>query len=123
MKFSLQSDPGSNLVRACTATEIRVGDRIITTSAILSADRLVLDWQPRTAGELTAQHLHEVLALEPEVILLGTGERQEFPDSGVLRVALERGVAVEVMDTRAACRTYNVLVQEGRRVAAAVLLA
>lgn len=123
MKFSLQSDPGINLVRACTATEIRIGDRVITTSAILSADRLVLDWQPRAAGELTAQHLREVLALEPEVILLGTGERQEFPDSAVLRVALERGVAVEVMDTRAACRTYNVLLQEGRRVAAAVLLA
>jgi uncharacterized protein len=123
VKFSLQTGEGVNLVRACTATEIRVGERLITTSAILTADRLVLDWPPRTAAALTGEHLREVLALGPELILLGTGERQEFPEAGVLRVALEQRVAVEVMDTRAACRTYNVLLQEGRRVAAAILMA
>ncbi len=123
MKFSLQSDGALNLVRACTPTEIRVGDRIITGSAILMADRLVPDWPPRTVEGLTEEHLRMVLTLEPELILLGTGERQQFPAPSLLRLALDARVGLETMSTPAACRTYNVLVQEGRRVAAAVLLA
>jgi uncharacterized protein len=122
MKFTLQSDAHANLVRSCTATEIHVHDQVIRASAILSADQLVLDWAPHTIGALRAEHLEPVLALAPELILLGTGERQQFPDASVARAAQKAGVGFEVMDTRAACRTYNVLVQEGRRVAAAILM-
>jgi len=122
MKFTLQTDATLNLVRACTAAQIRVRDHVITSSAILTGEKLVLDWPPRSVATLTPDHLRTVLALEPELILLGTGERQCFPDPSVMDVALGAGVGLEVMDTRAACRTYNVLVQEGRRVAAAVLI-
>src|SRR5262245_52857768 len=122
MKFTLQADAHVNLVRSCTPTEIRVRDQVIRASAILTADRLVLDWAPRAIGALAAEHLEPVLALTPELILLGTGERQQFPDPSVARAAQRAGVGFEVMDTRAACRTYNVLVQEGRRVAAAILM-
>lgn len=123
VKFSLQSEGALNLVRACTPTEIRVGDRLITGSVILTADRVVTDWPPHAVAELTDAHLRMVLALEPELILLGTGERQQFPPADLLRVALDARVGLETMSTPAACRTYNVLVQEGRRVAAALLLA
>ena len=122
MKFTLQDDSTINLVQACSDSEVRVGDRAIRASCILTARRIEADWPPREVASLTAEHLDAVLALDPEVILLGTGARQRFPDARVLRPALERGVAVEVMDTRAACRTYNLLVQEGRRVAAALIL-
>ena len=122
MEFTLQNGGGANIVTACTATEIRVGDTVIRSSAILSADRLVLDWPPRRVETLAAADLQAVLALKPDIILLGTGERQVFPPREVLAVVQKTGVALEVMDTRAACRTYNVLVQEGRRVAAAVLV-
>lgn len=122
MKFTLQTDAHLNLVRSCTPAEIRVRDQVIHTSAILTADQLVLDWAPRAIGALRAEHLQAVLALKPELILLGTGERQQFPDASVMRAAQSVGVGFEVMDTRAACRTYNVLVQEGRRVAAAILM-
>lgn len=122
MKFTLQTDARLNLVRSCTSTEIRVRDQVIRTSAILTADQLVLDWVPRAVGALRAEHLEPVLALGPELILLGTGEHQQFPDATVMRAAQRAGVGLEVMDTRAACRTYNVLVQEGRRVAAAIVM-
>ena len=122
MKFTLQNDSTINLVQACSDSEVRVGDRALRASCILSARHIEAGWPPRDVASLTAQHLDAVLALDPEVILLGTGARQRFPDASVLRPALERSVAVEVMDTRAACRTYNLLVQEGRRVAAALIL-
>lgn len=122
MKFTLQNDATVNLVQACSDSELRVGDRVVRSSCILTADRIEPDWAPREIGSLAPEHLDAVLALDPEVILLGTGARQRFPDARVLRGALERGVAVEVMDTPAACRTYNLLVQEGRRVAAALIV-
>ncbi len=123
MKFSLQSDGALNLVRAVTPAGIRVGERLIARSAILTAERIVTDWPPRTVAELTEEHLRLVLALEPELILLGTGEQQQFPAANLQRLALDARVGLETMTTPAACRTYNVLVQEGRRVAAALLLA
>ena len=61
-------------------------------------------------------------ALMPEIVLLGTGDRQRFPRPKLTRALLARGVGVEVMDTSAACRTYNIIMMEDRRVAAALLM-
>jgi uncharacterized protein len=72
--------------------------------------------------DLEVEHLQAVLALEPQIILLGTGERQVFPAPAIAAAVQAAGIGLEVMDTRAACRTYNVLVQEGRRVAAALIV-
>jgi uncharacterized protein len=68
------------------------------------------------------QPIWRCLTLEPEIVLLGTGRRQQFPHPRLTQALLEQGVGVEVMDTAAACRTYNVIMLEGRRVAAALLL-
>lgn len=122
MKFTQESDATLNLVKACSESEVRVGERVLRSSCILMPDRVEPDWPPHQLAALAPEHLDAVLALGPELILLGTGARQRFPDARVLRKALERGVAVEVMDTRAACRTYNLLAQEGRRVAAALIV-
>ncbi len=122
MKFALQAPSSGNLVQACSTAEIRVREHIIRTSVILTATEIVFDWPPMSVEELTPDHLQTALELEPEVILLGTGARQIFPDARVVAVVLGAGVGFEVMDTRAACRTYNVLVQEGRKVAAALIL-
>lgn len=122
VKFSLQNEPGKNLVRACTAGQVLVREHDIRRSAILTADHIVFDWPPLAAEALTPADIEAVLALEPEVILLGTGSRQRFPDPAIARAVQSAGVGFEVMDTPAACRTYNVLVQEGRRVAAAILI-
>ena len=122
MKFALQGPTSANLVQACSTTEIRVGERLIRASLILTATDMVLDWPPRSVHELAPEHLQEALAFAPEVILLGTGLRQDFPAAHVLAPVHHAGVGIEVMDTRAACRTFNVLVQEGRKVAAALIL-
>jgi uncharacterized protein len=72
---------------------------------------------------LAEAHFEVIAGLEPEIVLLGTGGRQRFPRPSLLRSLLARGVGVEIMDTAAACRTYNIIMLEGRRVAAALLLA
>ena len=66
--------------------------------------------------------MRNCVALEPEIVLLGTGDRQHFPHPRLLAPLTERRIGVEVMDTRAACRTFNILVAEGRRVAAALVI-
>jgi uncharacterized protein len=122
MKFALQGPTPANLVQACSKTEIRVGERLIRASVILTATDMVLDWPPRSIRELSPEHLQRALDFAPEVILLGTGSRQDFPNAQVLAPVHRAGIGIEVMDTRAACRTFNVLVQEGRKVAAALML-
>ena len=124
MQFAFTVERGTdvNLIRACSAREITVREHVIRTSVILSPADIVFDWPPRRAADLTAEQLQAVLALQPEVMLIGTGDRQHFPDPQVLAAVYRAGVGVEIMDTQAACRTYNVLVQDGRRVAAALII-
>ena len=91
MKFALQAPTSANLVQACSPTEIRVGERVIRTSLILTATEMVLEWPPQSVAELSAQHLQSALELAPEVILLGTGARQIFPDAQVLAAVQRAG--------------------------------
>lgn len=122
MKLTDDRIAGANLVRAYAPGEILVGETALHRSCLLRADMLVTDWRPQTLNELTAADLDAVLALEPEIVILGSGMRQRFPDPQLLAKVLSRGIGCEVMDTGAACRTYNVLVSEDRRVVAALFL-
>lgn len=92
------------------------------SSCIVTADRLITDWEPQTFAELGAAHLEAILALTPELVVLGTGTTQHFAPPAVRAALAERGVGLEAMHLGAACRTFNVLVQEERRVAAALFL-
>ncbi len=122
MKLTDDNNPGIHLVRAYGPGEIRVGDDLIRRSCLLRADRVVKDWRPQTLGELLPQDLDAIFALEPEILVLGSGTRQKFPPHELLAKILARGIGCEVMDTGAACRTYNVLVSEDRRAVAALFL-
>ncbi len=122
MKFTRESTEGINLVRAYTSRDITVQNQVMGTSFILAPTQIVQDWRPRTVGELKIQDFDVVLELEPEIILLGTGAMLEFPDRTIMSNMLEHGIGFEVMDTGAACRTYNILVQEDRAVVAALLI-
>jgi uncharacterized protein len=122
MKFSLDRPATLNVVRAYSPGVLRIGEREFSRSVILSAEALV-DWRPQHIAELTAADLEPVLALRPEVLLLGSGARQVFPAPALLAQLYAARVGFEVMDTGAACRTYNVLVAEGRAVAAALIIA
>lgn len=115
--------PGDHMfVRAVTADAIQVVDTWYSESLIISAQQVRSDWPPRRFDELDAQQLEAVLEFEPDVVLVGTGERQRFLSPELMMTLLGRGVGAEVMSTAAACRTFNVLVSEGRNVVAALLL-
>ncbi|HEY6482366.1 MAG TPA: Mth938-like domain-containing protein [Steroidobacteraceae bacterium] len=122
MKFTLESASGGNLIRAYAADEIRIGEQIIRSSCIVAADTLISSWRPASFDELTEADLAPIFALQPELVLLGTGPRQRFASAAVRGVFAARRVGIESMDLGAACRTFNILVQEERRVAAALFL-
>jgi len=122
MKFTLESSSRVNLVRAYSRAELRIGEALVRSSCIVSADRLLTDWPPARFDALSITHLAAIFELEPEVVLLGTGERQRFPPAEIRAAFAARGVGLEVMDLGAACRTYNILVQEERHAVAALFL-
>lgn len=109
-------------IRSMHPGRIRVDNEEFTASFVISPDRLLPEWPPRTLEELEDEHLERLLELEPEVVLLGTGDRIRFPEPRVFALFQSRGIGFEVMDTAAACRTYNVLVSEERRAVAALML-
>jgi uncharacterized protein len=122
MKFTLENSSRVNLVRAYSRTELRIGEELVRSSCIVSADRLITDWPPARFDALRPEHLRAILELEPEVVLLGTGERQRFPPADIRAAFAARRVGLEVMDLGAACRTYNILVHEERRAVAVLFL-
>jgi uncharacterized protein len=122
MKFTLEPGTPGNLIRGYSDTELRIGAQRIERSCIVSAERLITDWEPAAFAELTAAHLEAIFALEPELVLLGTGPTQRFPSAEVRAAFARRRLGLEVMQLGAACRTFNVLVQEGRPVVAALFL-
>ena len=122
MRFSFDSDLNHHAITGYGPDWVRVNQQEFRRSLIVTPERLVTDWPPQTFGDLVEAHFAVIAELEPEIVLLGTGAHQRFPPSSLLRRLLERGVGVEIMDTAAACRTYNIVMLEGRRVAAALLL-
>jgi len=122
MKFTLESSSRVNLVRAYSRAELRIGEELVRSSCIVAADRLITDWPPVRFDALRPEHLQAIFDLEPEVLLLGTGERQRFPPADIRAAFTARRVGLEVMDLGAACRTYNILVQEERHAVAALFL-
>ena len=121
MKFHLQS-PDANLVTGMGPGWIRVGQTEYRGSVVLLPDTVIEGFAPKGFDALTEDDFASLLAYEPEMVLLGTGERQRFPHPRLLAALASAQVGVEVMDTRAACRTFNILVAEDRKVAAALIL-
>ena len=122
MKLTDEKIAGIHLIRSYAPGEVRIGDAVIRSSCLVKADQLVSDWRPQTVAELSVADLEAVLAMKPELVVLGSGPRQQFPAPEILGAVLSRGVGCEVMDTGAACRTYNILASEGRTVVAALML-
>lgn len=110
------------ILRSADGRSAKVNNRVLTTSFILAPSQLVEAWPVTRSAELTPADLEPLLALNPELVLLGTGERQVFPAAAVMAACLTRGVGIEVMTNAAAARTFNVLASEGRRVVAGFLL-
>jgi uncharacterized protein len=122
MRFTEDSSSGINIIRAYGNGELRVNENLYRGGVILSAATVIADANVQNLDDLLAMDVSRALALEPELVLLGTGARQVFPAPSFGAQFLRAGIGFEVMDTGAACRTFNVLVGEQRRVAAILLL-
>ena len=122
MKFQREQAEGRNMFTGYGPGYVEVNRARHAASLVVSGDRLVLDWPATSVDALQPDHLAALLELGPEIVLLGTGETFVFPAPALLAPLRQAGVGVEVMDTPAACRTYNILIGEGRNVVAAVVL-
>ena len=118
MKLQLEA-PGALRVHGWRPGELRIGQDKWRQSVLLSS-REVIPWPLGDDEPITLDSLAPLIDEKPDVILLGTGERQRFPPHDLGMALLNRRIGLEVMDTGAACRTYNVLASEGRAVAAAL---
>jgi len=122
MKIQLDDTGGRYAITAYVPGQVSINRAIYTRSLIVSPDRLIADWAPADLSGLAREHLDALLALVPEVVLLGTGHSLRFPHPSLLEGLVRAGIGHEIMDTGAACRTYNVLMGEGRRVVAGLLI-
>lgn len=122
MKIQRDENTGEFTVNSFEPGHIVVNKRSYHNSVILSRDQFITDWVPQSLSELDAEHFAQILALQPEVILLGTGAKIAFPDNSILASIHQAGIGVEIMDTSAACRTFNLLASEDRNVVAALLI-
>ena len=113
---------GKNAITGYGEGYVMVNQARHERTVVVLPDQLVTDWAASTFEALTADHLAALLPLEAEIILIGTGPRLQFPRAEVLAPLVRARVGFEVMDVHAACRTYNILVSEERKVAAALLL-
>jgi uncharacterized protein len=122
MKISLESAAGRNLFTAYGDGYVDVNGTRHHVNVVVAADAVTPGWFAGTLQALRPEHLAPLVEGRPEIVLLGTGAAFRFPHPSVLAPLYQAGIGVEVMDTRAACRTYNILLAEGRRVVAALIL-
>ena len=122
MDLSLDRPEGFLFVRRVGARSITLIDRELSESFLLAPEQVIEHWPITAADALDAGHVQALLALRPELVLLGTGERQAFPAAAFIAGFLRQGIGIEVMDNAAAARTYNLLAAEGRRVLGAFIL-
>ena len=123
MKLQLASQPGLLVFTGYGAGYVAISQQRYERSLVLMPDRVIEDaWQPDGFNDLTARHFEFLATLATEIVLLGTGDTLRFPPPALTACLRTARIGLEIMDTRAACRTYNILVAESRSVAAAILL-
>lgn len=109
-------------IRRVERGSLCIGNETVTGNVALTSEKIIRDWPDTRIEALTTDNLATVLAEKPEMIVLGTGWQQQFPPRELMFALARRGIGLETMDTPAACRTFNILVAEGRRPAAVLLL-
>ncbi|MCZ6802481.1 MAG: MTH938/NDUFAF3 family protein [Proteobacteria bacterium] len=123
MKIELDSEnSSSNKIISYSDDSFKLKDKIIKSNIIISKDRLIENWSVNDHGSLALQHLDQIISWQPEIIILGTGKQPGFPDLELISHVTSKNIGFETMDTGAACRIYNLLIDEGRNVGACLFL-
>ena len=111
----------ANAVRAWEPGRVRIGERWLEGSVIIGVSEVITGWSVSSAGDVDVESLEPAIAMQPEIIVLGTGEDVVLPDIELMGSLAAQAIGIEIMTTPAACRTFNVLLHEERRVVAALL--
>ena len=115
----IMDSPGNiNVVRSYDGGALHIGENTYQRTCVIAPDALLPDWPPDSLDDIAPEHLAALFALEPQVVLLGCAGAPRFTPAALRRLFAARNVGLETMELGAACRTYNVLAQEGRRVVA-----
>jgi len=122
MKFNQELCPGANIIHAYDEHEININGRLYTSSLVVSHQQITSTWPVHDINQLNTDALDFLLQENPEVIIIGTGTKLIFPKAEMYAYLINQNIGVEFMDTGAACRTYNVLLSEDRRVVAGLIL-
>jgi uncharacterized protein len=121
VKLHLANTAGLNMFTAYGDNYVAVNHEKFEKNLILLPETIIHEWSSATVATLTQADMQKLMELGTEIVLLGTGKRLHFPAGALLRPFAPAGIGLEVMDLQAACRTYNILAAEGRKVAAALL--
>lgn len=122
MQLTLERPDYAYTLRGADGRHALVNERSLEASFIVAPDALVESWPVTDITAMRPADLDPLLALAPEIVLLGSGETQAFPPAEVMAACLQRGIGLEAMTNAAAARTFNVLASEGRRVVAGFVL-
>ena len=122
--MKLQSDPhsGANTITGYGDGYVEINKTPYAHAVVLSSDGAISEWSAQSFENLEAHHFSQLIDLKPELILIGTGKRQRFPKPELLKALISAKIGFEIMDSQAACRTYNILVGEGRKVLLALIV-
>jgi uncharacterized protein len=123
LKFHLSNFGNQKIFTAHGAGYVTVSGERFEQSIVVTPEQVLSDWHASDFENLEEIHFNFLLPLQPEVVLFGTGDKQRFAHPSLYRALTDARIAVEFMDTPAACRTYNILMAEDRRVVAGILLA
>lgn len=122
MKLHLSEHEGLNVFSGYGKGYVAINQVRYEHNLIVLPDHIIDNWQVESIEQLKVLHFECVRSFQPEIILLGTGATLRFPDPQLMKAMIASGIGLEVMDTQATCRTYNILSAEGRRVAAALII-
>ena len=122
MKFHITQAEGRNLFTGYGEGYVAINHQRFEHAVVVAPAHEVRHWDAPAFDELTAAHFDSLLDLKPEIVILGTGDKLRFPRPEVARALASAAIGFEAMDTKAACRTYNILMAEGRQVVAAILV-
>jgi len=122
--LKLQSDPhsGANTITGYGDGYVEINKTPYAHAVLLSSDGAISNWSAQSFDSLEASHFSQMVDLKPELVLIGTGSRQCFPKPELLKALVQAKIGFEIMNSQAACRTYNILVGEGRQVLLALIV-
>ena len=122
--MKLQSDPhsGANTITGYGDGYVEINKTPYAHAVVLSSNGEISEWSTQSFDDLETHHFAQLVDLKPELIIIGTGKRQRFPKPELLKALISAKIGFEIMDSQAACRTYNILVGEGRKVLLALIV-